>query len=240
MADNRGMPSPPKRLAIFDLDHTLIPYDSGMAWSKFLIAEGVLEPGFVDVALEHARRYAAGTLDVFEQQRLFLGVLARFDRVRLDEYRRHYTEQLRDLVPPSAAALVRRHADAGELTVIATATTRYIAEPYAALFGVEHLVASEACQLADGRFGGDVQGEPSYAAGKPLAIARWLSSIGLRRESFERISAYSDSFNDVPLLEYATNPVAVQPDPRLAAICVERGWRVAPTLDATLDSTFPG
>ncbi len=233
------MPSPPQSLAIFDLDHTLIPFDSGMAWSEFLVAEGLLESGFVDVALEQARRYAAGTLDVFEQQRLFLNVLARFDRVRLDEFRRRYTEQLRDRVPTSAAALVRRHADAGELTVIATATTRYIAEPYAELFGVEHLVASEARQLADGRFSGDVQGEPSYAAGKPHAIARWLSSIGLRRESFERITAYSDSFNDVPLLEFATDPIAVQPDPRLAAICAVRGWRVAPTLDATLGSTFP-
>jgi HAD superfamily hydrolase (TIGR01490 family) len=220
------------RLAIFDLDHTLIPFDSGQSWARFLIGEGVLDESFEQRSLEHARRYAEGTMDIVALQRHNLSVLAAHPRVQLEAWRERYARLVAPRIPAAAHALVRRHRDDGALCCIATATTRFIAEPLARALGVEHLVASEAALLPGGEFSGDIAGEPSFRDAKCRAVERWLAAIGRGRADFDRVDAYSDSINDLPLLEYATHPVAVRPDARLRAIAAARGWRVAESLEA--------
>ena len=216
------------RLAVFDLDHTLIPFDSGITWARFLIAEGVLDPAFEQRYLDHAACYVKGTVDMVDMQRLMLDMLAKHRRAALDGWRERFAQQVAARIPAAAHRLVRAHA--GDVLCIATATTRYVAEPFAVALGVPHLVASEA-QLHEGEFSGELAGEPCFREGKRRALERWLAALGRARGDFEAIVAYSDSFNDVPLLEFATHPVAVQPDARLRDLCAQRGWPIAESLD---------
>jgi len=217
------------RLALFDLDHTLIPFDSGMAWTQFLVAAGALPPQAEAQYLGYCRQYVEGTLDIHAMHRASVAPLARFPRALLTQWGHEHEQRLAARVAPEMRALVQRHLDAGDLCAIVTATTRFIAEPYGRLFGIEHVVATEAA-TADGTPGGALTGEidglPCFREHKPVRVTHWLQQQRppLALDGFERSWFYSDSASDLPLLEIVTDPVAVRADPRLRAHARQAGW----------------
>lgn len=222
-------------LALFDLDHTLIPFDSGMAWTKFLVERGVLSADAQARYLACCHQYVAGTLDIHEMHRACLQPLLRHPRAMLALWLREFEASIAPMLPAGSRELLRRHSDAGDLCVIVTATERFIAEPFARQFGVAHLVATEAATLdglPDSALTGEIDGEPCYREHKVTLVNRWLarrpagwptSIVGFATSWF-----YSDSLSDLALLGAVTNPVVVRADERLRAHARAAGW---PSLD---------
>lgn len=220
-------------LALFDLDHTLIPFDSGMAWTRFLTERGVLPPGAPDEYLAYCHQYVAGTLDIRAMHRATVAPLAALSREQIAAWAQAFEAEMADRLPPAMRALVRQHQDRGDLCAIVTATTSFVARPFARLFGIEHLVATVACSVDGtdtGRFTGDIEGEPCYREHKLQKVADWLRAPPLALagglQAFEHSWFYSDSAGDLPLLCAVSNPVAVRPDERLRAHAAQAGWPV--------------
>jgi HAD superfamily hydrolase (TIGR01490 family) len=221
-----------RTLALFDLDHTLLPLDSDQSWARFYATLGF------EGAETHARevdayyaQYAAGTLDMHAYLRHTLAPLARHPRALLDAWHAQFMKSvIEPVLHPAAMALVRRHLDAGDLCCIVTATNVFVTAPIARAFDVGHLLAVELA-VEDGRYTGTSTGVPSFREGKIVRTEQWLASLGHTLGDFERSWFYSDSINDLPLLERVTHPVATNPDPRLHAIAIERQWPVLQLFD---------
>lgn len=211
------------RLAVFDLDHTLLAADSDYLWGQFLCDEGLVEREQYEARnREFYADYAAGRLDVeafyrFSLAPLMLKSLAEWEPLR----QRFVQEQIAPRVARLAPELLARHRAEGDTLVITTATQRFITEPIAELLGVEHLLASEPERL-DGRFTGRLL-RANFQAGKVTRLKEWIAE---RRLTPDGITAYSDSRNDIPLLELADRAVAVDPDPVLREEAERRGWAV--------------
>lgn len=214
------------RLALFDLDHTLLLGDSDVLWCDFLIAEGLLDrAGFAARNADMEARYQAGTVGVDEFAGFYVSTLAGRSPAEWEPLRRRFLhEQVVPRIPPGALDLVRQERAACGLVVLTTATNRYITELTAAHLGIEHLLATEA-QQRNGRFTGQVDGPPNMRAGKVRRLQDWLGERGSSLAGWHSI-AYSDSSNDLPLLEAVDEAVAVEPDPQLAGIARQRAWRV--------------
>ena len=215
-----------RRLALFDLDHTLLPIDSDFEWGDFLARKGIVDRAwFRRRNEEFYAQYKAGTLDMDAYLAFGLAPLAAHDRATLDAM---HAEFMRDVIEPnikpSALALVAKHRDAGDLCAVVTATNAFVTGPIAFRFGIEHLVATVPAQ-ENGRFTGGVRGEPCFREGKVARTEEWLERLGLGWTSFSASTFYSDSRNDIALLEHVTVPVATNADPTLAAHAAERGWR---------------
>jgi len=215
-----------KHLALFDLDHTLLPIDSDYEWGQFLVRIGAVD------ALEYKRRnddffaqYQQGVLDPVEYLEFALGTLARYPRSELDAMHAQYMQEV--IVPairPQARDLVQRHLDAGDLVAIITATNHYITAPIAQAFGVEHHIAAMPALDDDGRLTGKLAGTPTSGPGKVTHMHAWLESLGRPFASFERSWFYSDSHNDIPLLSVVSDPVATNPNAALAQHAHANGW----------------
>jgi HAD superfamily hydrolase (TIGR01490 family) len=213
-------------LALFDLDHTLLPLDSDYEWGQFLARIGAVDPvAFAKRNTEFFNHYQAGTLDPVEYLEFALGTLAQFPRKQLDLWHlRFMDEVIHPAIRARARALVEQHRAAGDLIAIVTATNRFVTAPIAAAFGVEHLLAATPELAADGELTGRLEGEPSYGAGKLMHLQQWLAARGQTLQSFERSYFYSDSQNDIPLLSVVTHPVATNPNARLTAHAQAHGW----------------
>lgn len=214
-------------LALFDLDHTLLQGDSDVLWCDFLIARGLLDAtrfGARNAAME--RDYRAGTVGTQAFCDFYVSTLAGRSVAEWQPLREAFlAEAIAPRLPAAAHALVRRHQAAGDRVVLSTATNRVITELTAAHLGIEHLIATECETAPDGRLSGRTLGQVNMREGKPLRLAGWLQRRGERLADFTS-RFYSDSLNDLPLLEQVDQPVAVDPEPRLAAIAAERGWQV--------------
>lgn len=213
-------------LALFDLDHTLIPFDSGMAWTRFLVERGALPPQAEATYLDFCHQYVAGTLDIHAMHRAAIAPLRAVEPARLAHWRAEFGAALQPRLPAGMRALVQRHQAAGDLCAIVTATTRLIAQPLAQAFGVAQLLATEPV-LVDGRPTGEIDGLPCYREHKLAHVHDWLARSGeapLAR--WPRSWFYSDSASDLPLLAAVTDPVAVRPDARLRAHAIRHGWAV--------------
>jgi HAD superfamily hydrolase (TIGR01490 family) len=215
-------------LALFDLDGTLIPKDSDHAFGDF-----TLQLGWADAADFRRRNdafyddYVAGRLNI--DAYVDFATAAWRDRPPAELVRA--TERFLDLVVrpmlhPAALALVQRHHDAGDLVAVVTATNDFVTRPIARLFGVDELIATDLERDANGRVTGRIAGVPSFREGKVTRVQQWLAARGLAFETFERTTFYSDSTNDLPLLERVGEPVATNPGPALERIARERGWPV--------------
>lgn len=211
-------------LAIFDLDHTLLQGDSDYAWGQFLIAHGAVEAEVYESANQrYYEQYKAGTLDIHEFLGFALAPLAHYPRAQLDAWHRQFMrEAIRPMITPAARALVARHRAAGDTLLIITATNSFVTRPIAAEFGIPHLLATEPEEV-DGEFTGRAHGVPCFREGKVTRLAQWLRDNDC---SLEGSWFYSDSHNDLPLLQRVTHPVAVHPDPVLEAQARERGWPI--------------
>lgn len=213
-------------IALFDLDHTLIPIDSDYEWGQFLCRIGAVD------AEEFSRRnadffaqYQAGTLDAVEYLEFALGTLAQFPRQRLDEFHAQFMrEVIQPVLLPAAYDLIKRHQDSGDLIAIITATNRFVTAPIARALGVTHLLAAEPELDAAGNITGKLLGMPTSGAGKVSHLRSWLAQQGLQLKDFDHSHFYSDSQNDIPLLELVTHPVATNPNATLSAHAQARGW----------------
>ena len=213
------------RLALFDLDNTLLAGDSDYEWGQFLVDRGVLEREAYE-AQNRAfyEQYKAGTLDIHEFLGFALRPLADHTPQELERWHGEFMQtRIRPMIRKPARALVRRHLDAGELCAIITATNSFVTRPIAREFGIEHLVATEP-EMRGGRYTGRVAGTPCFRDGKLVRLEEWLAGLGRHLDEFAGSTCYSDSHNDLPLLERVRRPVAVDPDERLAREAKRRGW----------------
>ena len=212
-------------LALFDLDNTLLSGDSDFEWAQFLISKGVLDREVHEARnIEFFEQYKAGTLDIHAFLDFQLAPLSRHPRDELDAWHKEFVAtRIRPLISSAARELVARHARAGDLLAIVTATNSFVTGPIAHEFNVPHLIATIPAQ-ENGRFTGQPRGTPSFREGKIVRVDAWLESLGLWLGSFEQSWFYSDSHNDLPLLEKVTHPVAVDADTTLAEVAARRGW----------------
>jgi HAD superfamily hydrolase (TIGR01490 family) len=214
------------QLALFDLDHTLIPFDSGSLFTRFLIGRGALPPSFEHDYLEHCRAYAAGTVDMVQMHRFTVGALARHEPARLDAWLAQFREGLGSRIPAAARDLVMRHRDAGHVCAMVTATSRLVSQAFADELGLEHLLATEPQRDMQGRITGEIDGVPCFREHKLTHVETWLLAQGRTWSDVARSWFYSDSHHDLPLLGAVTDAVAVNPDPVLLAHARDRRWMV--------------
>lgn len=214
-------------LALFDLDNTLIAGDSDYEWGQFLVDRGVVvREEYEAQNAAFYEQYKAGTLDIHEFLGFALRPLANHGAEELARWHAQFmAERILPMIGDPARALVRRHQDAGDLCAIVTATNSFVTAPIARAFGIAHLVATEPEQVA-GRYTGRVAGTPCFREGKIERVHAWLAGLGHRLADFPVSSFYSDSRNDLPLLEQVSRPVAVDPDEALGAAARARGWPV--------------
>ena len=217
-----------KNLCLFDLDDTLLPLDSDHAWGEF-----VIRLGWVDEA-EFRRRndgfyaqYQAGRLDIHAYIEFATEPLRRRSVAQAtDAHARFMQEVIRPHLHPQALALVRQHQDRGDWVALVTATNDFITAPIAQALGIADLLAIRLERGHGGTITGRIAGTPSYREGKVSRVEEWLATRGATWADFARISVYSDSPNDLPLLERATDPVATNPSAALEATAQVRGWRI--------------
>ena len=214
------------RLAVFDLDHTLLDGDSDVLWCNFLMDEGLLERSrFAPLNEAMERDYRAGTVSTQDFCNFYVGTLAGRSATEWQPWReRFWRERIQPNLYPGTPALLAQHRDQGDTLVLSTATNRYITELTAAGLGVEHLIATECACGADGRFTGHTDGAPNMRAGKIDRLQAWLSARGQSLADAD-CAFYSDSMNDLPLLERVRTPVVTNGEARLLAVAAERGWR---------------
>lgn len=211
-------------LAIFDLDNTLIGGDSDNLWGQFVCERGLVDgDDFAARNEQFYQDYKSGTLDIQAYLRFALSTLVGHARAELDAWHKDFmTSMIEPILLPKAEQLIASHRARDHDLVIITATNEFITRPIANLLGIPELIACEG-EIVSGYYTGEPHGVPSYHAGKVIRLNDWLARRGL---SIEGAFFYSDSFNDLPLLELVDNPVAVDPDDRLRARAEAEGWPV--------------
>lgn len=212
------------KLAIFDLDNTLLAGDSDYAWGRFLVDKNIVDRDqYTKKNDQFYQQYKCGTLDIHEYQRFVLTPLIHLKHQQRESLREEF---LRDVIEPlrlpKADALIRQHRDQGDQLLIITATNRFIAGPIGPLLGIQTMLATEP-EIIDGKFTGAIAGIPCFQKGKIARLKEWLQT-----QSFEptELTFYSDSINDLPLLEYSDRAIAVDPDEPLKRHAQSQGWPV--------------
>jgi len=211
-------------LAIFDLDNTLLGGDSDHAWGQFLVDQGIVDADAYQKANDYFfEQYQQGAMNVFEFLEFALKPLSQHPKAQLDAWHQLFMKQV---VAPmrltKADALLKKHRDQGDFLLIITATNRFVTEPIAESMGVDHILATEP-EFIDGAYTGRVAGTPCFQAGKVERLNEWLAET---RHSLEGSYFYSDSRNDLPLLEIVDYPVAVDADEALTQYAESQGWPV--------------
>jgi len=212
------------RLALFDLDNTLLGGDSDHAWGDWLCERGILD-GATYKARNDAfyQDYLAGRLNITDYLNFTLDIFGRTEMAQLDAWHREFmAECIEPIILPKALALLDRHRAAGDKLVIITATNRFVTAPIAARLDVDTLLATE-CEMVDGRYTGRTTDVPCFKEGKVTRLNRWMQENGF---DLDGSTFYSDSMNDLPLLEQVSYPVAVDPDPKLMAEAEDRNWPI--------------
>lgn len=211
-------------LAIFDLDNTLLADDSDYLWGVYLSELGVVDKAHYEAENERFyREYKDGHLDIFEFLRFSLTPLKENRLEDLLQWRETFIEQkIAPLILPRATELIERHRNAGDILMIITATNAFVTTPIAERLGIEHLIATDP-ELIDGRYTGEVAGVPSFREGKVTRLGQWM-----KRHQADLTGSYfySDSQNDIPLLQMVDHPFAVDPDDALRAHAQQQGWPV--------------
>lgn len=214
-----------QNLALFDLDNTLLAGDSDYNWSLFLISEGLL-----DAKTHHDRNeqfyadYKAGQLNIVEFLKFQLKPLSEHPKAFLDQLHKKYMQNvIRPMMTEKAQALVNKHKAAGDLCVVITATNSFVTKPIATAYGIEHLIGSDP-EMVNGQYTGGVTGVPTYKEGKVIRLNQWLAARGKKLQDYETSYFYSDSLNDLALLQIVTNPVAVDADETLTKVAQEKAW----------------
>ena len=216
------------KLALFDLDHTLLPLDSDYEWNVFTTTLGWHDP--VEFNRQNDAFYAqyqAGTLDIHAYVRFATAALCAQGAANSAAAHAQFMKSVvQPAIRPQALSLLQKHQAAGDAVVIVTATNEFVTRPIAGAFGVPELIAVNLVRdPVSGWFSGEIAGTPSFREGKVARVEQWLAERGLSWATVES-TFYSDSMNDLPLLEKVTRPVATNPEDRLRALALERGWRI--------------
>ncbi len=211
-------------LALFDLDNTLLAGDSDYLWGCFLSDKGLVDKDLYEQAnLRFYEQYKQGTLDIHEFLNFALTPLAENDYDRLQGFHAEFmASSIRGIMTKTGQARINQHRKQGDTIVIITATNSFVTGPIAEAFGVDHLIATEP-EIVDGQYTGKVNGTPCFQQGKITKLNEWLEQTG---KNLESSYFYSDSHNDLPLLEQVTHPIAVDPDNQLKTIAQERNWKI--------------
>lgn len=212
------------KLALFDLDNTLLAGDSDYLWGQYLVEQGVVKREDYEAAnLRFYQDYQAGRLDIEQFLGFALQPLAENDPKALLAWREQFIERkIRPILLPEAHRLIERHRSQGHVIVVITATNRFVTEPIVGLYGIEHLIATTP-EVIDGRFTGHFVGTPCFRSGKVARLREWLRQVD---QDLAGSWFYSDSHNDEPLLTLVDNPVAVDPDEQLRILAHQRGWPI--------------
>ena len=211
-------------LALFDLDNTLLADDSDFLWGCFLVDNGLVDKATYDAANQRFYdEYKKGTLDIFEFLAFSLKPLTQFSPEKLAELHQAFMQKhILPAMTEKGLAQVQQHRDKGDLTLIITATNSFVTGPIAKAFKVDELIATEP-EIIDGKYTGKVAGTPCFQEGKITRLKQWLENTS---HDLENSTFYSDSHNDLALLEIVTTPIAVDPDEQLKATALERGWEI--------------
>jgi HAD superfamily hydrolase (TIGR01490 family) len=215
-------------LAIFDLDNTLLDGDSDYNWGLYLVKKGYLDEGeYKEQNQKFFEEYQVGKLDIFAFAEFQFRFLKNNTRKFLNDVRSDYiNEIIKPMILKKAADLVNQHKEAGDRLLIITATNSFITKPIGELFGIDELIGTDP-EENEGEFTGKVKGTPSFKEGKVTRLFDWLGEKNLKLADFEKTFFYSDSHNDLALLEVVTNPVVVNGDKILLEKAQEKNW---PTL----------
>ncbi len=209
-------------LAIFDLDNTLLGGDSDYLWGRFLVEQGFVDGDYYEREnLRYYEEYKSGSLDIYEFLRFSLRPLAEHDMQTLQAWHQRFmAEKISPIMLPKATELLQKHRHAGDYLLIITATNSFVTAPIAKILGVDHILATEP-ELIGGRYTGEVSGTPCFQQGKVTRLNEWLAQSG---HNLADSWFYSDSHNDLPLLEMVAHPVAVDADETLSAHAEAKGW----------------
>jgi HAD superfamily hydrolase (TIGR01490 family) len=214
------------RLALFDLDHTLLSGDSDSLWCDFLVGLGLLDASFAQRNRRMAEAYTAGSVTPADYCDFYAGTLAGHDEAYWTPLRQRFLDQvIRPRIPDDARGLLQRHRDAGHTLLLTTATNRSVSALTAQDLGVDHFLATEV-ELVDGCYTGRTLGMPNMRTGKVERLRRWLQQHGEPESTLRQATFYTDSINDLPLLSVVRSPVVVDPDPRLESAALRNGWKV--------------
>jgi len=211
-------------LALFDLDNTLLAGDSDFLWGQFLADRGLVDRERYEQANQRFYdEYKQGTLDIYEFLAFSLQPLAQFPREQLDALHREFMQRhIHGLMTEKGRNKIAQHRQQGDDVVIITATNSFVTRPIAEAFGVDQLIATEP-EVADGQYTGKVAGTPCFKEGKITRLQQWLENT---HHDLKGSTFYSDSHNDLPLLEIVENPVAVDPDEQLQSVARKKGWPI--------------
>ena len=217
-----------KRLVLFDLDNTLLSGDSDFEWGLFLASKGVHDRTTYEAQnLAFYEDYRAGRLDIDVFLDFQLSPLARHSRQQLNLWHTEFLNtRIQPLITDKAKAIIAKEKESADLMAIVTATNSFVTRPIADLLTIDHLVATEPEVLTNGEYSGKVSGIPCFQAGKITKVLSWLNQINHQWQDFSETVFYSDSLNDLPLLEKVSHPVAVDPDNTLLSHAKERGWSI--------------
>jgi len=221
-------------LAIFDLDNTLLQGDSDYLWGQFLVEQGIVDgDDYEQKNQKYYQAYQDGTLDIMEFLRFSLNPLSRYDSTQLNIWHQQFMrEKIQPIILKAGRALLQKHRKQGDTLLIITATNLFITGPIAVELGVEHIIATEP-EMVNNRYTGNVSGIPCFREGKIQRLELWLEKRGLKEHeknnhniTLEDSWFYSDSHNDIPLLEIVSHPVATDPDEQLAEHAKARSWPI--------------
>jgi HAD superfamily hydrolase (TIGR01490 family) len=211
-------------LALFDLDNTLLSGDSDYEWGQFLVKKDLVDKKDYEVAnMRFYEQYKQGVLDIYEWSAFTFKPLSEHSMGALALLHSEYMQQvIKPLMGDIAKSVIESHRQQGHTLLVITATNSFVARPIVNAFGIEYLIATEA-KIVNGRYSTEVEGIPCFNTGKVERLNAWLTE---NNESLENSYFYSDSHNDLPLLEQVTHPIVVDPDDKLATIAKQRGWQV--------------
>ncbi len=211
-------------IALFDLDNTLLNGDSDYLWGQFLVERGIVDPIFYEKTnAKFYEEYRQGTLDIYKFLEFALAPLAAHDVSQLKEWREQFIEEkIKSILLPAAFDLIDKHRNDGDKLLVITATNKFVTEPIVDLYGIDNLLAT-APEYVNGRFTGKVSGIPCFQDGKVKQLESWLDETGV---TLNGSWFYSDSLNDLPLLQRVDNPVAVDPDTTLRTVALENQWPI--------------
>ena len=211
-------------LALFDLDNTLLSCDSDYEWGRFLVDKQLVDPVAYEAANDRFyEQHKQGTLDIYEFSAFSFHPLTQHS---MDELAELHAEFMQTVIRPQmgspARALLDQHREQDHVLLVITATNSFITRPIVQAFGIPHLLATEP-KVVDGRYTTEIEGIPCFQEGKVRRLGQWL---GQNSETLEGSYFYTDSINDLPLLELVDHPVAVDPDERLQDMATRRGWKI--------------
>lgn len=220
------------KLALFDLDYTLIPTDSDSEWIQYMVRHGLIKnpEDFMAQSKNFYSNYISGCLDIHAYIKFSVTPITTLSREELKNHHKHFMqESILPKIVDDTKKIVNKHLERGDLCCIITATNSFIATPIAEAFNIKHVLAvnlETENNKESGKFLAKIKGIPSFQKGKIERAEQWLASFNYNWDSFSESYFYSDSHNDIPLLEKVTNPIAVNPDPKLYRYASEHGWKI--------------